>query len=101
MKHIFAKYCTPSPSTVLLPTKTLLEPPSGAYLNNEALDKWATDTNGSPFSEETKQELKDMLDVNDDGNLTFATLIPYCPDDELTSRQVQRLLTNIPAADGE
>jgi len=50
---------------------SLLEPPPNAYLTTEALDKWATDTNGSPFSEETKEELKDMLDVNDDGNLTF------------------------------
>lgn len=53
---------------------SLHEPPPNAYLTTEALDKWATDTNGSPFSEETKEELKDMLDVNDDGNLTYVAI---------------------------
>ena len=34
------------------------------------LDRWAIDTNGMPFDEETKQELSDFMDVTDDGDLT-------------------------------
>lgn len=45
-------------------------PPAGAILTDEALDYWARHTNGSAFSEETKQELKEFLDVADDGSLT-------------------------------
>ncbi|KAJ2913724.1 hypothetical protein MD484_g6685, partial [Candolleomyces efflorescens] len=78
LKHIFAKYCTPSS----LPTKAsagqesasggqLLVPPSSAYLSMEGLDEWAKDTNGAPFSQETKDELIEFLDVTDDGCLTF------------------------------
>lgn len=63
---------------------SLHEPPPNAYLTTEALDKWATDTNGSPFSEETKEELKDMLDVNDDGNLTYVVFTFSCIPEVLT-----------------
>jgi len=35
------------------------------------LDRWAIDTNGEPFSEESKQEMVDFLDMDEDGNLTF------------------------------
>lgn len=71
--HIFAKYCTPSPSSVPSPTKmhtSLLVPPPSAYLTPAALDRWATDTNGAPFTEEAKEELIEFLDVTDEGNLT-------------------------------
>ena len=78
LKHIFAKYCTPPPTSVARsPTKpltetavTLLVPPMDSYMTPAALDKWATDTNGAPFSEEAKEELKEFLDVTDEGNLT-------------------------------
>ncbi|KAF5380905.1 hypothetical protein D9615_003886 [Tricholomella constricta] len=49
----------------------LLEPPPNAYLSPEGLDAWAQDTNGAPFSQETKDELIEFLDVTDEGGLTF------------------------------
>jgi len=51
--------------------RVLLVPPEGAYLSKEGLDAWARDTNGAPFSQETKEELVEFLDVTDDGELTF------------------------------
>ncbi|EGO20949.1 hypothetical protein SERLADRAFT_397956 [Serpula lacrymans var. lacrymans S7.9] len=72
--HIFAKYCTPQPpSTANSQRKSLamLVPPEGSYLTPKGLDSWARDTNGAPFSDETKEELVEFLDVTDDGGLTF------------------------------
>jgi len=63
LKRIFAKYCTPSPSNPL-------ELPESAYLSLEGLDRWATDTNGEAFSQETKDELLEFMDVNEEGHLT-------------------------------
>ena len=75
--HIFAKYCTPRP-TPLPPSPNeqsiLLVPPPGAYLTSEALDHWATDTNGAPFTAEAKHELTEFLDVTEDGNLTYVEI---------------------------
>ena len=48
-----------------------MTPPPDAYLSDEGLDEWARDTNGAPFSEETKEELVDFLDCTDDGCLTY------------------------------
>jgi len=48
----------------------LLVPDKNAYLSEEGLQKWAKDTNGEPFSEETKEEVVESFDVTDDGNLT-------------------------------
>jgi hypothetical protein len=48
----------------------LLKAPEGAYLTTEGLDAWAQDTNGAPFSQETKAELVEFLDVTADGSLT-------------------------------
>ncbi|KAH7915001.1 hypothetical protein BJ138DRAFT_1078371 [Hygrophoropsis aurantiaca] len=70
LKHIFAKYCTPAtPSPTPMPR--LRVPPDGAFLSQTGLDAWARDTNGAPFSDETKQELVEFLDVTDDGGLTL------------------------------
>jgi hypothetical protein len=73
LKHIFAKYCVPPPPASPTPDKRLdlLIPPGGAYLSPEGLDAWARDTNGAPFSQETKEELVEFLDVTADGGLTF------------------------------
>ncbi|EGN95416.1 hypothetical protein SERLA73DRAFT_60168, partial [Serpula lacrymans var. lacrymans S7.3] len=74
LMHIFAKYCTPQPpSTANSQRKSLamLVPPEGSYLTPKGLDSWARDTNGAPFSDETKEELVEFLDVTDDGGLTF------------------------------
>ncbi|KAF5315964.1 hypothetical protein D9611_004619 [Ephemerocybe angulata] len=80
LKHIFAKYCTPSGKRELSSSTSsnrstgeasLLTPPPGAYFTGEALDEWAKDTNGAPFSQETKDELIEFLDVTDEGCLTF------------------------------
>ena len=69
LKHIFAKYCSPSASR--LDKKTLLQPPHNGSLSPEGLDAWAKDTNGAPFSQETKDELVEFLDVAEDGSLTW------------------------------
>jgi hypothetical protein len=77
LKHIFAKYCSPPhPQAHALSSAdgsgrtVLLTPPSNAFLSPEGLDAWARDTNGAPFSQETKDELVEFLDVTDDGGLT-------------------------------
>lgn len=77
MQHIFAKYCTPPPGPAQSPSGTdgagrtvLLIPPPNAYISSEGLDAWACDTNGAPFTQETKDELVEFLDVTDDGGLT-------------------------------
>lgn len=71
LRHIFAKYCTPRPPR---PQKhdstTLLTPPDDAILDAAGLDAWAEDTNGAPFSEETKEELREFMDVTEEGELT-------------------------------
>lgn len=72
--HIFSKYCSPPPVSPQPHAKghaTLLIAPSNGVLTPFGLDKWAKDTNGSSFSDETKEELKMFMDVNDDGNLTY------------------------------
>ncbi|KAJ7343569.1 hypothetical protein DFH08DRAFT_873079 [Mycena albidolilacea] len=72
LKHIFGKYCVPpAPVPLAVDRRVLLVPPEGAYLSKEGLDAWARDTNGAPFSEETKEELIEFLDVTDAGELTF------------------------------
>ncbi|KAL4250397.1 EF-hand domain-containing protein [Abortiporus biennis] len=72
LKHIFAKYCSPPPLPGPSSKKSgLLVPPEGACLTSEGLDAWATDTNGKPFDEETKEELADYMDTTDEGFLTF------------------------------
>ncbi|KAF5330806.1 hypothetical protein D9619_005790 [Psilocybe cf. subviscida] len=70
LKHIFAKYCTPAVPKASDAT-TLLVPPQNAYLTEEGLQKWAVDTNGEPFSDETKEEMAEFFDNTDDGFLTF------------------------------
>ncbi|CUA72266.1 hypothetical protein RSOLAG22IIIB_00931 [Rhizoctonia solani] len=40
-------------------------------MEEAGLDAWARDTNGAPFPDETKEEMKDTLDVTDQGHLTF------------------------------
>ncbi|PPQ86874.1 hypothetical protein CVT25_012593 [Psilocybe cyanescens] len=69
LQHIFAKYCTPGPERTS--GTALLTPPTDAYFSEEGLQRWARETNGEPFSEETKEEVVESFDVNDDGNLTF------------------------------
>ncbi|KAK7014937.1 hypothetical protein R3P38DRAFT_2998529 [Favolaschia claudopus] len=72
LKHIFGKYCyPPAPTPLASDKRVLLVPPEGAFLTKEGLDSWARDTNGAPFSEETKEELIEFLDVTDAGELTF------------------------------
>ncbi|KAF8350782.1 hypothetical protein F5887DRAFT_876551 [Amanita rubescens] len=68
LEHIFAKYCTPA---VEKREGKLLSPPPSAHLSPEGLDEWARDTNGVPFSKETKEELIEFLDVTADGGLTL------------------------------
>ncbi|KAF9264802.1 hypothetical protein L218DRAFT_862409 [Marasmius fiardii PR-910] len=65
LKRVFGKYCTPSS------TSETSDLPEDAYLSLEGLNQWAIDTNGEPFSKETKDELFEFLDVNEQGYLTF------------------------------
>ncbi|CAE6503550.1 unnamed protein product [Rhizoctonia solani] len=67
---MFSKYCTPRPPPGTSPPR-LVSLVEGAYMEEAGLDAWARDTNGAPFPEETKEEMKDTLDVTDQGNLTF------------------------------
>ncbi|KAJ3812364.1 hypothetical protein F5876DRAFT_37558 [Lentinula aff. lateritia] len=66
LRHIFAKYCIPKSSSPFSG-----ELPPNAYLDSAGLDTWASDTNGEPFSEDTKEEILQFMDVTDEGNLTF------------------------------
>ncbi|KAG5727688.1 hypothetical protein E4T56_gene12286 [Termitomyces sp. T112] len=70
LQHIFAKYCVPAPEGQGCAV-TMLVPPAGACMTGEGLDAWARDTNGAPFSQETKDELAEFLDVTDEGGLTL------------------------------
>ncbi|KZT44065.1 hypothetical protein SISSUDRAFT_977287, partial [Sistotremastrum suecicum HHB10207 ss-3] len=40
-------------------------------LSDEDLDTWAIDTNGEKLSQDQKDEMKDYMDLDDAGNLTF------------------------------
>jgi len=71
LKHIFAKYCYPPVERSADSVDVLLSPPPNAYLTEEALEKWALETNGEPISQETKEEIMVFFDLNDDGNLTY------------------------------
>ncbi|KAL0570818.1 hypothetical protein V5O48_011133 [Marasmius crinis-equi] len=88
LKRIFAKYCTPSPSNPL-------ELPEDAYISPGGLDRWAIDTNGEPFSKETKDELLEFMDVNEQGDLTFKGFLQVYQlqtenDEEETWRDLSR-----------
>lgn len=72
---MFAKYCTPQPTPPINGKNgVFLTPPEGSYLTQQGLDAWAQDTNGAPFSEETKDELREFMDVTDEGWLTCVTI---------------------------
>ena len=75
--HIFSKYCTPQPSHggPHASDAPLMTPPENAVLTPAGLDEWAKDTNGTPFTEEAKEELKEFLDVNDSGDLTLVLIL--------------------------
>lgn len=47
-----------------------MKPPANAYLTSTEVDQFAIDTNGKPLDAEAKAELRDMLDVNTQGDLT-------------------------------
>jgi len=86
LAFIFSKYCTPTPTSRplhWLSTGGLERPapppvdwiPEEAFMSEEALDQWATDTNGHPLSDDMKNEILDSIDTNDDGHLTFGGLL--------------------------
>lgn len=66
LKRIFLKYRTPKPAE----SNSASLPPT-AFISQASLDKWATDTNGAPLPEEQKEEIREYMDVNEDGNLTL------------------------------
>ena len=47
-----------------------MKPPANAYLTGAGIDQFAIDTNGKPLDADAKAELRDMLDVNAQGDLT-------------------------------
>ncbi|CAO1627245.1 unnamed protein product [Sympodiomycopsis kandeliae] len=92
--YIFQKYCTVPASSELTTesdaddssisassrshspggNKTPLlgsRPPNGAVISDVGLDKFAYETNGAPFPQESKDELKQFLDCDDKGRLTY------------------------------
>jgi len=86
LAFIFSKYCTPAPATRPLdwlstswpdrpPPPSLDWVPKGAFMSDEALDQWAKDTNGAALSDDMKEEIKDSIDTNDDGYLTFGGML--------------------------
>ncbi|QRV86079.1 EF-hand 1, calcium-binding site protein [Ceratobasidium sp. AG-Ba] len=70
LAQIFSKYCTPRPPVNTSSTRlgAFVE---DAYMDEIGLDAWARDTNGAPFPAETKEEMRDTLDVTERGDLTF------------------------------
>lgn len=72
---MFAKYCTPPVEMHKESPADILTPSPGAYLSPEGLDRWATDTNGEIFSEETKEEILEFFDSTDNGDLTYVTVL--------------------------
>lgn len=87
LAYIFQKYCVTASSmpasesedkssgssTSIQQPKLGSRPAQDAVLSDLALDKFAHDTNGSPFSEDTKEELRTFLDCDDEGRLTVST----------------------------
>ncbi len=61
LREIFSKYCTPRPENGQLA--------ADACLTADGLDAWAKDTNGEAFSQETKDEILELIDVKN-WNLT-------------------------------
>lgn len=123
MQHIFAKYCEPRPldESMGSPTRStaaqLLTPPEGAYLSDAGLDTWyvaasstscipspkaydfhrATDTNGAPFAQETKDELIEFMDVTEQGGLTFKGFLQiYQLQTENDEEETWRDLVSLP-----
>ncbi|KAE8214199.1 hypothetical protein CF327_g2377 [Tilletia walkeri] len=47
------------------------EPEENAVLSDAALDRFAFETNGAPFGAESKAEILEFLDVDEQGRLTF------------------------------
>ncbi|CAE6433359.1 unnamed protein product [Rhizoctonia solani] len=70
LAQIFSKYCTPRPPPHTSPLR-IVPLVERAWMEEDGLDAWARDTNGAPFPDETKEEMKDTLDVDERGNLTF------------------------------
>lgn len=83
LAYIFQKYCSvpsdpptaqtddrspPHKVTHLLGSR----PPKGAVISDVALDKFAYETNGAPFPSESKAELKQFLECDDQGRLTVS-----------------------------
>ena len=66
LTDIFSKYCSPAPP----PSTGMAHAPDDAFLNEAAVDRWAQDTNGAPFAQETKDELRECFDVTNEGHLT-------------------------------
>jgi len=96
---MFAKYCTPLVEMQESPIN-FLEPSPGAYLSPEGLDRWATDTNGEIFSEETKEEILESFDSTDNGDLTYVTVLNAKRKTDAV-QQSKGFLTTLPTANLE
>lgn len=68
---IFSRFAVPAPKAAL---QLGQRPPSGAVMHEAALDAWATATNGQPLPEDQKEELREYLDCDDEGNLTVSSM---------------------------
>jgi hypothetical protein len=66
---IFSRFCAPAPAQ---PLRLGDQPPADGALDSEALDRWATATNGQPLPEDQKEEITEFLDCDDEGRLTVS-----------------------------
>ncbi|PWN54369.1 hypothetical protein IE53DRAFT_383065 [Violaceomyces palustris] len=77
LSHIFRTFsssCSAKPSSDRQGRTEVekgVRPSKSAILTESDLDRFATLTNGSPLSQESKQEIADLLDTDQQGNLTF------------------------------
>jgi len=95
LNHVFSKYCTPAPPVTSPRQTRLLQAPSGAYLTEAGLDRWAQDTNGAPFAQDVKDELREFLDVTEEGHLTFKGFLQiYALQTENDEEETWRDLSN-------
>jgi len=95
LNHIFSKYCIPAPAVSSPRLMRLIQAPQGAYLTEAGLDRWAQDTNGAPFAQDVKDELREFLDVTEEGHLTFKGFLQiYVLQTENDEEETWRDLSN-------
>ncbi|KAF8522240.1 hypothetical protein BU17DRAFT_8545, partial [Hysterangium stoloniferum] len=62
---IFSTYSTPPSRSIA--HNGLNKAPVGAVIDETRLDRWARDTNGEPFTQETNDEPREYMNMTDKG----------------------------------